>query len=206
VPATATTDIPQPPALQERYPRYRIQPSDTLAITFPLSPEINQTVTVQPDGFITLANVGSVRVQGETVPEIVDTLKRACTKILHNPIIAVDVTNFQHPQFTVSGEVGKPGQYDLRADTTIMEGVAVAGGFTENAKSQVFYFHRISPDWVEVKKLNLKHLMHGKNANEDLHLQAGDMVYVPEKFISSFRKYVPYGTGVALNPSSILFK
>jgi polysaccharide export outer membrane protein len=194
------------PTLQSRHPRYQVMPSDVLAISFPLSPELNVTAaTVQPDGYLTLPNVGTLYVQGDTVPQIVDLLTKAYGKILHDPIITVDLTNFQLPQFTVSGQVGKPGQYPLRIDTTVSEAVAVAGGFLPTAKTQVFFFHRVSPDLVEVKKLNIKDLLNGKNVNEDVHLQPGDMVFVPEKFISNFRKYVPYGTGMFFNPSSALF-
>jgi polysaccharide export outer membrane protein len=193
------------PVLQERHPRYRVMPSDVLAISFPLSTEINDVVTIQPDGYITLPNVGSVYVQGETLSDIVETLKTAYARILHDPIIAVDLTNFQRPQFTVNGQVGKPGQYELRADTTVSEAIAVAGGFLPTAKTQVFFFHRVSSDLVEVKKLNINQFLHGKNVNEDVHLQAGDMVFVSEKLIASFRKYVPYNTGMYFNPSSVLF-
>jgi protein involved in polysaccharide export with SLBB domain len=200
---TDTSSNPTPPSLQERHPRYRVNPSDMLAISFPLSPEINQNVTVQPDGFIALANVGSVHVQGQTLPEIVATLTKTYAKILHDPIIAVDLTNFQAPQFTVSGQVEKPGQYQLRYDTTVSEGIAVAGGFQPTAKTQVFLFHRVSADWVEVKKLNLKRVLNGKNTSEDVHLQPGDMIFVPETLIATFRKYVPYSTGMFVNPASL---
>jgi polysaccharide biosynthesis/export protein len=192
------------PVLQERHPRYQVMPSDVLAITFPLSPEINQTVTVQPDGFISLANLGSVYVQGQTTAQIVDTLTKASSKILHDPIIAVDLTNFQAPQFTVTGQVGKPGQYQLRYDTTVTQAIAVGGGFLPNAKASVFLFHRVSADWVEVKKLNVKQLMHGKNLNEDVQLQPGDMIFVPdEKFIANFRRYVPYSFGLGVSPLAV---
>jgi polysaccharide export outer membrane protein len=196
---------PRTPALQPRFPRYRVAPSDVLAISFPLSSELNQTVTVQPDGFISVNNIGSLYVQGDTVPQIVDALKVAAAKILHDPIIAVDLTNFQHPQFTVNGQVGKPGQYELRSDTTVSEGIAVAGGFLPSAKYQAFLLHRVSPDWVEVKKLNVGKVLHGKRVNEDVHLQPGDMIYVPETIIARFRQYVPYAAGIAFNPSSLLF-
>ncbi len=186
------------PRLQERYPRYQVMPSDVLAISFPLIPELlTVSVTVQPDGYITLPNgVGSMYVKGNTIPQLVDTLTKTYSKTMHNPIVTVDITNFQPPQFTVNGQVGKPGQYPLRVDTTVAEGIAVAGGFLPSAKTQVFLFHRISNDWVEVKRVNMKQLLSGRNINEDPRLQAGDMIYVPDKFIANFRKYVPYGVGL----------
>lgn len=193
------------PTLESRNPRYKVQPDDGLLISFPLSPEFNQpsgcttttscSVVVQPDGYIDLEGAGSLYVKDMTVPEIVQALKKAYSGILHDPIINVNLVDFQKPFFIVSGQVGKPGQYDLRHDTTVSEAIAIAGGFAPTAKTQVFLFHRVSSDWVEVKKLSLKDILHGKNANEDAQLLPGDMIFVPEKFITNFRKYVPYSIG-----------
>jgi polysaccharide biosynthesis/export protein len=189
------------PVLQHRNPRYRVLRDDVLTVSFPLAPELNQKVTVQPDGYITLQNLGSIFILEMTVPEVVEALKKASAKVLHDPIIDVDLVEFQKPYFMVSGQVNKPGQYDLRHDTTVTEAIAVAGGFMPTAKTQVFVYHRISTGWVEVKKLSLKDILNGKNANEDIQMQPGDMVFVPEKFIVNFRKYVPYNTGLFLNPA-----
>jgi polysaccharide export outer membrane protein len=180
------------PELAERNPRYVIQRQDELLLSFPFTPELNQTVTVQPDGYINLQNGRSVHVQGLSVPGVVDAIKTAYAGTLHNPIVNVDLKDFQKPFFTVSGQVGKPGQYELRADITVAEAIAVAGGLAPTAKSQIFLFHRTSEQWFEVKKVNLKDVMHGKNVNEDATLKPGDMIFVPESFITSFRKYVPY--------------
>ncbi len=180
------------PELEQRNPRYVIQRQDVLLLSFPLSPELDQTVSVQPDGYINLQNGRSVHAQGLSVPELADAIKTAYVGTLHNPIVNVDLKDFQKPFFTVSGQVGKPGQYELRADITVAEAIAVAGGMAPTAKSQVFLFHRTSDQWFEVKKVNLKDVMHGKNLNEDAILKPGDMIFVPETFITSFRKYVPY--------------
>jgi polysaccharide export outer membrane protein len=193
------------PVLLERHPRYVLQREDVLMLTFPLTPELNQTVTIQPDGYINLQNAGGVYARGLTIPELADTIKKAYIGILHNPIVDVDLQDFQKPFFTVSGQVGKPGQYELRSDITVAEAIAVAGGMTmATAKTQVFVFHRSSKDWFEVKKVNLKDVLNGKNVNEDPVIQPGDMVYVPEKFISNFRKYVPYSVnaGTYLQPTT----
>ena len=192
----ATSDQASHPELEQRYPRYVIQRQDVLLLSFPLSTELNQTVTVQPDGYINLQNAGSVHVQGLTVPELTDAVKKAYTGILHDPIINVDLEDFQKPFFTVSGQVGKPGQYDLRADITVAEALAVAGGMTPMAKTQVFLFHRTSKDMMEVKRVNLKEILKGKDANEDATILPGDMIYVPEKFIVNFKKYVPYTANI----------
>jgi polysaccharide export outer membrane protein len=181
------------PQLEQRYPRYVVQREDVLLISFPLSPELNQTVSVQPDGFISLQSAGSLHVQGMTTPEIAEAVKQAYKGTLHDPIVTVDLQDFQKPFFTVTGQVGKPGQYELRADITVAEAIAVAGGLQPTAKMQVFLFHRTTDDWFKVEKLNLKDVLNGKNANEDAMIKPGDMVFVPETAITKFRKYVPYG-------------
>jgi polysaccharide export outer membrane protein len=184
------------PALQQRNPRYQVMRDDILNITFPLSPELNQIVTVQPDGYITMQNVGSVFVQGMTVPEIQGALKKTYASVLNNPIIDIDLKDFQRPFFVVSGQVAKPGQYDLRYDTTVSQAVAVSGGLLPTARTQVLIYHRISSGTMEVKKFNLKEILDGKNVNEDAILKPGDMIFVPEKAITNFRKYVPYQLGL----------
>ncbi len=199
-PSDANQGSPDHPVLQHRNPRYQVMRDDVMKVSFPLSPELNQKIIVQPDGYITMQTIGSLYIQGMTVPEIVEALKKAYAKVLHDPIIDVDLIDFQRPYFMVSGQVGKPGQYDLRHDTTVSQAIAVAGGFLPTAKTQVFVYHRVNSGWVEVKKLSLKDLLNGKNANEDIEMQPGDMVFVPEKFITNFRKYVPYTAGLYLNP------
>lgn len=190
------------PQLVSRFPRYAIQMQDVLLVTFPLSPELNQTVTVQPDGYIDLQSAGSVHVAGLTVPGAVAAIKRAYVGVLNHPIVNVDLQEFQRPHFTVTGEVGKPGQYELRSDTTVAEAIAVAGGFSQSAKTQVFLFRRTSKEWFKVEKVNLKDVLKGKHVNEDLFLRPDDMVYVPESAFSKFRKYVPY----SLNAGTYLAK
>jgi polysaccharide export outer membrane protein len=185
------------PVPTERNPRYRISRDDVLLLSFPLSPELNQKLTVQPDGFISLQSAGDVHVEGLTVRELVEAVKRAYEHILHDPIVDVDLADFQKPLYTVLGQVGKPGQYDLRSDTTVTQAIAVAGGFSPTAKTQVFLYRAVSANWAEVRELKLKDLLNGKNVSEDVHLRPGDMIFVPEKFIANFKKYVPYSFNVS---------
>lgn len=196
VPTDASTSstqggAPRPTAL-ERNPRYKICRDDVLVISFPLSPELNQKVIVQPDGYISLQNAGELHIEGLTVPGVVEAIKKAYAGTLHDPIVDVDLADFQKPIFTVLGQVGKPGQYNLRNDITVTQAIAVAGGFESTAKTQVFLYRSVSANWAEVRELKIKDLLNGKHIEEDVHLRPGDMIFVPEKAITKFRKYVPY--------------
>lgn len=198
-PATASADSAgqgaDRPVLQHRNPRYRLTRSDVLNLDFPLTPEFSQTVVIQPDGFITLRSVGGVRVEGLTLPEATETIRAAYSTVLHNPIITIDLKDFEKPYFIAGGQVGHPGKYDLRGDTTLVQAVQVAGGFTEDSKhSEVWLFRRVSDEWVEVHKFNVKKMLGNGDLQEDAHLHPGDMVYVPKNGISKVRRYLPVAT------------
>jgi polysaccharide export outer membrane protein len=201
----ASPSVASSPAstLQQRNPRYRLGKSDSFDIDFTFSPELNQTVAVQPDGYVTLKEVGSIYVEGQTVPELTETLKASYSKTLHNPVITVTLRDFEKPYFIASGQVGKPGRYDLRGPLTVTEGVAIAGGFTESSKhSQVVLFHAIQNGIFEAKLLNVKELLASRNLSEDVFLQPGDMLYVPQNTISKIRKFIPSSSlGAFYNPA-----
>ena len=191
------------PQLQTREPRYQVRPGDVLDLLFSFNPEFNQTVAVQPDGFIMLREIGEIYVQGKTVPELTTLVKASYVQILQQPVLTIVLKDFEKPHFVVGGQVGRPGKYELRADTTVMEGVAVAGGLAPGAKSsQVLLFRRVSDDWVEVKKLQLKKLQKGDFA-EDVHLRPGDMLFVPQTTISKIRPYLPTSSlGAYVSPTT----
>ncbi len=115
------------PELQRRDPRYIIGNGDVLDLQFQFTPEFNQTVTVQPDGFITLKEVGDLHIQGETMPQVRGQLQAAYAKILANPVVSIDLKDFEKPYFLAFGEVGHPGRYELRGDTTVTAALAMAG-------------------------------------------------------------------------------
>jgi len=192
----------QAPQLQHRNRRYQLHSADVLELNFPFTPEFNQTVTVQPDGYITLRGVDSIRVEGQTLPELNDSLRAVYGKILHDPVINVELKDFEKPFFIVGGEVGHPGKFDLRGETTATEAVAIAGGLRDSAKhSQVVLFHRVPDGWVQVKKLNMKKMLKDANLNEDAYLQPGDFLYVPKNTMSKIGRFIPTSSlGLYANP------
>jgi len=190
------------PTFQERYPRYRLRPGDVLGLNFLFSPEFNQSVVVQPDGYVNVRGVPDVRVQDKTVPEVVEMLQAAYGKFLRDPAITVELKEFEKPYFVVGGEVTKPGKYDLRGDTTVLEAITIAGGVSDKSKtSQVLIFRRVSNDWVEVKQVDMKRMLRERDLSEDLHLRPGDMVLVPTSMFSKLARFIPVPSlGMYFNP------
>jgi polysaccharide biosynthesis/export protein len=175
----------------ERHPLYRLRPSDVVEISFTVAPEFNQTLTVQPDGFVTLKDAGMVEVQGLNLAEFSAAVQKAYQGYLHDPQVAVQLKDFERPYFIVGGEVGRPGKYELRSDTTVAEAVQIAGGMTQQAKhSQVVLFRRVNDDLVETRLLNLKKMLKQSSLKEDAHLRPGDLVFVPQNAISKIARFL----------------
>ena len=176
----------------ERHPLYRLSKSDTIDINFTLSPDFNQSLTVQPDGFVALRAAGTLFAEGLTVPQLQQDVIAAYRGILHDPEVTVTLKEFEKPYFLAAGEVARPGKYELRGDLTVHEAIAIAGGFTQQARhSQVVVFRRTSADVAESHLLDIKRMLNGRNLHEDLHLEAGDFVFVPQSRVSKIRRYVP---------------
>jgi protein involved in polysaccharide export with SLBB domain len=196
--AGSSQQSPSAPQLQQRNPRYLVQKGDVIVLDFPFTPEFNETVTVQPDGFVSLRGLDDMHVEGMTTPQMQESLRKAYTKILHEPVVTVTLQSFVTPSFVAYGEVGKPGKYDLHGDTTVVQAIGIAGGFTGAAKhSQVYLFRRVSDDWVSAQKIDVKHMLKSGNLAEDLHLQPGDMLYVPKNTLSkllTIQPLIPYNT------------
>ena len=179
----------------ERHPLYRLRTSDTLDVNFTFSQDFNQSLTVQPDGYVALRGAGLVRAEGLTVAELQQAITKAYAGFLHNPEVTVVLKDFDKPYFLASGEVSRPGKYELRGDLTVNEAVAMAGGFTQQARhSQVVLFRRVSLDVAEAHLIDAKKLLNSRNLREDWHLQPGDFIFVPQSRISKIRKFVPAST------------
>jgi polysaccharide export outer membrane protein len=175
----------------QRHPLYRLRPSDVVEISFTVAPEFNQVLTVQPDGYVMLKDAGMLEVEGLNLQEFGEAVQKAYQGYLHDPQVGVLLKEFEHPYFIVGGQVGKPGKYELRSDTTVAEAVEIAGGLTQEAKhSQVVLFRRVDDDLVETRLLNLKKMLKDRSLREDAHLRPGDMIFVPQNTISKIDRYL----------------
>ena len=188
----STPATPAASGFNDRAPRYELVPGDTLNLHFEFSPELDQNaVAVQPDGFVSLKAVGDVQLAGKTLPEVRQTLLQTYSKILNQPEITVTLQDFSKPYFVAAGYFSRPGKYDLRGPTTLTEAVAMAGGFRDGARhSEVWVFHRLRDGSVQSKKVDVKRMLAKANLTEDVRLQPGDTIYVPQSTLSKLEGFI----------------
>lgn len=193
--SVAPVDQPQ---LQHREPSYRLQAGDVFDLDFALTPEFNQTISVMPDGYVSLRGVGPVSLGGQTVVQATDTIAKAYSKVLSKPRVAILLKDFSKPSIYVAGQVAHPGKYDLRGTTTLFEAITIAGGFLDSAKhSQVVLFRDAGNNMMSAKLINVKQMLKEADLREDLELHAGDVVYVPQNTLSKIAPYIPRpGVGI----------
>jgi polysaccharide biosynthesis/export protein len=159
--------------------RYRLTPGDVLEVKFPFVAELSQTVTVQPDGYITLKDVPDLRVQGKTVAQVKADVLAAYQPFVRDPVVTVMLTQFEKPYFVANGEIGTPGRYELRGATTLTQALAFAGGVKRGADlSDVVLFRRYGQDQIEVKRVDVKRMFAKHDLSEDPLLRPGDMILV----------------------------
>lgn len=197
----ASSGNSRPPVLQTPHPRYQLRAGDTLEVNFRFTPEFNQTVAVQPDGYISLRDLSDIYVAGKTSPELVWIIMNAYSKTLHEPVVTVSIKDFEKPYFIAGGEVGRPGKYEMRGPVTVVEAISIAGGFNENSKhSQVLLFRPVSDKLAEARVLDIKKMLASRNLKEDLSLHPGDVLYVPKNTVSKIKRFVPIPT-LGLTPN-----
>ena len=163
--------------------RYRMTPGDVLEFRFPFVPELDQTVTVQPDGFISLKEIPDVKVQGRTLDELKESVVTAYQPLVREPSFTVTLTQFERPYFVASGQVKTPGRYELRGATTLTQALAFAGGTVSGADLSEVLLVRRHGDRVELKEINVKRMLARRDLSEDPLLRPGDMLIVGKSVI-----------------------
>jgi polysaccharide export outer membrane protein len=183
---------------------YQLQRGDTITLEYRLSPELNQTAMIGPDGYVDLNIAGSVKLAGLTLQQAHDLIIERDSARLNQPELNLQLKEFQRPYVMVAGQVLMPGRIEIRGNMTAMQAVMLAGGFKDSAReSKIVLFRRISgnSDMAEVRQLNLHRLNTTKGLERDMALEPGDILYVPENMATQFSKFmrVPgFSTGMAM--------
>lgn len=185
---------------------YTLQTGDVISLDYRYTPEFNQTATVQPDGYVNLELVGSIKVSGLSITEIHDQIVRMASSRLNNPELSITLKEFQHPFVVVSGEVATPGKFELHENTTALQAVMLAGGFKDSARdTRVFLFRRINGDTAEVRRLDLHNVTKTSDLERDTELQPGDMLLVTRNKMEHFSRFMKASNlGVYFNPFPVV--
>jgi protein involved in polysaccharide export with SLBB domain len=170
---------------------YLIQPGDALDIKFFYNPELNETVTVRPDGFISLQLVNEVKAAGLQPSQLNETLTQLYARELKKPVIAVIVKTFAGQRVYVGGEVGQQGLITMPAGLTALQAVMQAGGFKNTAQPSETLVIRKGPDSRPIPvRVDLNTMLSGSTAGQDFRLQPDDIVYVPKSSIAQANLFV----------------
>jgi len=159
-------------------PQYRLYPGDELDVVIPSAPELNKTVTVQPDGRITLPLVAPQMAAGRSAPELQQELSQAYATQLLRPDVTV-VVRAQPLKVFVGGEVGKPGVYDMPGDMDALRAIIEAGGFSDTGKkSHVIIIRRSRDGRPMMRTVDLDRAFSDAAHADLVPLRRFDIVYV----------------------------
>ena len=153
---------------------------DVLAVNVWKETEVSRSVPVRSDGKISLPLVGEVQAAGETPHQLELAIAKRLQSYISEPEVTVIVQQINSQKFNILGQVTKPGFYSLANSPTVLEALAMAGGFRDFAKKKSIYVLRQNPDGTTTRlPFNYKDVIQGKNAAQNVKLQPHDTVYVP---------------------------
>jgi polysaccharide biosynthesis/export protein len=161
-------------------PTYIIGANDVLSVNVWNEPNLTRLVTVRSDGKISLPLVGELQAAGRTPAQLDDDIAVILKNYIKDPQVAVIVQEIKSQNFNVLGEVTRPGTYPLIAGTTIVDAIAMAGGFKDFAKKKGVYILRQNPSGEDARiAFNYSDYIKGKNTSQNIKLQPHDTVIVP---------------------------
>jgi polysaccharide export outer membrane protein len=176
--AASPVSVPSPkePKIPLPSTEYRIGPEDVLEIVVWKNAELSKTVTVRPDGVITLPLAGDIKASGLTATQLRDDIKNSLQRFLEVPEITVTVVDVRSYNVYILGEVQNPGKYQTKSHTTLLQVIAMAGGFTMFADSNEIVVVRQGRQGGQQRiVVRYKDLVR----QGDIGLQPGDTIIVP---------------------------
>jgi polysaccharide export outer membrane protein len=153
---------------------------DVLAVSVWKEAEISRSVPVRSDGKISLPLVGELQAAGRTPFNLEQDIAERLKNYISEPEVTVIVQQINSQKFNIMGQVVKPGSYPLASAATVLDAIAVAGGFRDFAKKKSIYVLRQNVDGTQTRiPFNYKEVIKGQNPSENSKLQPRDTIVVP---------------------------
>ena len=152
---------------------------DVLAINVWKEPDISRSIPVRSDGKISLPLVGEVQAAGQTPAALEKDIASKLKNYISEPEVTVMVQQVNSQKFNILGQVVRPGAYVIANSPTVLDAIALAGGFRDFAKQKSIYVLRQGPDGETRLPFNYKDVVQGKNMSQNIKLQPRDTIIVP---------------------------
>jgi polysaccharide biosynthesis/export protein len=177
--STSTDSLPKS-APGVRPDSYIIGAEDVITVNVWKEPEMTKTVPVRPDGMISLPLVGEIKAAGYTPVQLQDIVADAMKKYVSEPQVTVIVEKVSSLSFNIVGEVAKPGYYPLTRRMTVLDAIAMSGGFKDFAKTKKIYVLRTDAGGKQSRlPFNYKDVINGKSPQQNVELEPRDTIVVP---------------------------
>ena len=186
---TASASVVKPPRLDSSEKEslvvtalYYIGPEDVLEVSVWRNRDLSKTVTVRPDGRISLPLIGDVKASGQTPSELTAQITSRFAEFMEGPAVSVILKEVNSYSIYVVGQVAKPGRYFLKSKTTLLQAITLAGGFKPKADHNRIVILRWQGPKTEVKlKANYTNMVLNEHASENIVLKPGDTIVVPSE-------------------------
>lgn len=156
---------------------FRLGPEDVIEVFVWKEPEATTTVTIRSDGRISLPLAGELDASGKTAVELQQEITTRLSQYVNQPVVNVMVKQINSLKISVLGEVRRPDVYRIKSRVTVLDAVAMAGGFTDLARPNKVVVLRNTPAGPQRIMVNIKQLV-GDDGKAPFYLQTGDTVYV----------------------------
>jgi len=179
VPKAAVSAPETPPPVKPNDAEYRIGAQDVLRIDVWKEDQLTRTVPVRPDGKVTLPLMNDIQAEGLTPMQLASAISEGLKKYVNNPQVTVTVTEILSRRIYVTGEVARAGAFPLLPNMTVLQALSSSGGFTQFARLKNIYVLRVENGKQVKHAFNYKEVVNGKNDEQNILLQPGDVIVVP---------------------------
>ena len=159
---------------------YTVKPGDMLQVSVWKEPELQAPVLVQPDGKFSFPLAGQLDANGKTVAQLQKEIGVRLAHFISDPVVTVSLTQINGNKVYVLGQVQKPGSFVVNPSVDVMQAISMAGGTTPFAAlGSIKILRRTAGGSQEALPFNYNDVAHGKDLEQNVILQAGDVVVVP---------------------------
>jgi polysaccharide export outer membrane protein len=158
---------------------YLLGPEDILDVLVWKNDDLSRTVSIRPDGKVSLPLIGDVQAGGLTSSQLRDSIKERLREYKETPEVSILIREINSFSVFVLGEVAHPGKFQLRSETTLLQALTLSGGFTQYASSDKIILLRRVAGRETRKRISYSDIVDGKDPDANIVLQRGDTIVVP---------------------------